>query len=97
MPNYQQFVDDYMMVVQNDQEAWLHHESIAQQEDNNVYGIADRLRDDFESSISNLLDKLDPSHVNYHVNIMREMLIGWGSTPYENIAREVLAQLDEGE
>lgn len=96
MSNSQQFVDDYMIVIENDLYAWQHHKSVAAQEDNDVFGVADRLRDEFESFVRDSLDKLDPSHADYRFNLMREMLLGWGTYPYENIARELLARLDEG-
>lgn len=96
MSSGQQFVDDYMIVIENDLYAWQHHKTIAKQENNDVFGVADRLRDEFESSVNDLLNKLDPSHANYRVNLMREMLLGWGTYPYENIARELLSRLEEG-
>lgn len=96
MSNSQQFVDDYMIVVENDQDAWEHHKYIAKAEDNDVFAIADRMRDEFETTVNEMLNKLDPSHADYRINIMREMLLGWGTYPYENLAREVLARLDEG-
>lgn len=92
----QQFVDDYMLVVENDEYAWSVVTTIAQEENKDIFGVADRLRDGFEEQASALLDKLDPSHNNYIVNIMREMLLCLGTQPFENIAREVLARLDEG-
>lgn len=95
MNSGQQFVDDYMLVIENDLHAWQHHKSIVAQEDN-IFGVADRLRDEFESFVDESLNKLDPSHEDYRVNLMREMLLGWGTYPYENIARELLARIEEG-
>lgn len=92
----QGFVDDYMIVVENDQDGWLHHVAIAEQEDKDVFALADRLRDEFELFVSQLLDTTDPTHNDYRVNILREMLLGWGSMPYENLARDILARMDEG-
>jgi len=93
---YQQFVDDYLMVVENDSYAWSHHHAVVTDQDYDVYGIADVLRDEFESNVSNLLDRLDPSHNDYTANIIREMLLGWGTSPYENIARELIHRTKEG-
>lgn len=93
---YQQFVDDYLMVVENDSYAWSHHHSIVTDQDYDAYGIADVLRDEFESNVSKLLDRLDPSHNDYTSNIIREMLLGWGVSPYENIARELIHRVKEG-
>ena len=91
-----QFIDDYMLVIENDQDAWEWHKSVASNNNNDVFAIADVLRDEHESQISQTLDQIDPSHDKWQVNIMREMLLGWGVTPYEHLAREILARLDEG-
>lgn len=96
MNNGQQFVDDYLMVVENDSRAWQHHQSIVIDGDKHIYDIAETLRDQFESYVSDKLDRLDPSHEDYFINIMREMLLGWGVTPYENIARELVVRVEEG-
>lgn len=54
------------------------------------------LRDEFEDYVLGTLLKVDSGHNDWRANVMREMLIGWGSQPYENIAREILARLQEG-
>lgn len=92
----QGFVDDYIIVIENDHDGWLHHVAIANEEDKDVFGLADRLRDDFELFVSNLFDKNDPTHSDFRINILREMLLGWGCMPYENLAREILSRMDEG-
>lgn len=96
MTPQQQFVDDYVRVVENDYTAWQIHQIHAENSDKNVYTLADKLREVFEEAVDKRLDKLDPAHDDYFVNIMREMLLGWGISPYENIAREILSRLDEG-
>lgn len=95
MSNGQQFVDDYLIVVENDSSAWEHHRAVVIEQNFDVYGIADVLRDEFELAVSLRLDKLDPSHIDYTSNIIREMLLGWGTTPYENLARELIARVKE--
>ena len=84
-----------MIVIENDQDAWNKHVAIAKDK-NNVYKIADIIRDEFEDNVNEYLNKIDPSHSEYIVNIMREMLLGWGATPYENIACEIMNRLEEG-
>lgn len=93
---YQQFVDDYLMVVENDSSAWYHHHAVVTEQNYDVHGIADVLRDEFEANVSLRLDRLDPSHNDYTSNIIREMLLGWGVSPYENIARELVHRVKEG-
>lgn len=92
----QQFVDDYMVVVENDHYGWLWHIAIAKDNNNDVYALAEVLRDEFEDYVLGTLLKVDSGHNDWRANVMREMLIGWGSQPYENIAREILARLQEG-
>lgn len=91
----QQFVDDYMIVIENDQDAWEYHKSVVNDSDN-VFAVADVLRDGFEEYVSQVLDKIDPSHNAWQANVMRQMLLGWGMVPYENLAREVTARIEEG-
>lgn len=92
----QQFVDDYLLVVENDQNAWLHHASIVKEENNVIWHVADRMNDEFLNFVSDLLDTKDPSHNDFRVNILREILLGWGTEPFENIAREIITRLEEG-
>lgn len=92
----QGFADDYMIVIENDQDGWHHHLNIANEEDKDIFALADRLRDEFELFASNLFDKADPTHNDFRVNILREMLLGWGCNPYEIIAREIVARIEEG-
>lgn len=92
----QQFVDDYIRVVENDYNAWQVHKIHARHANENVYALADKLRESFENAVDYRLGKIDPAHNDYFVNIMREMLLGWGISPYEDIAREILSRLSEG-
>jgi hypothetical protein len=91
----QQFLDDYMIVIENDESAWEYHKSVINDNDN-VSAVADVLRDEFEEYVGQSLDKIDPSHNAWQVNVMREMLLGWGVTPYEHLAREIVARIEEG-
>ena len=93
---YQQFVDDYLIVVDNDSSAWAHHADVVVEQNYDAYAIADVLRDEFEFNVSLRLDRFDPSHIDYTSNIIREMLLGWGSQPYENITRELIHRIKEG-
>lgn len=93
----QQFVDDYMVVVENDHYGWLWHIAIAKENNNEVSALADVLRDEFEDFVLGTLLKVDAGHNDWRANVVREMLIGWGTQPYENIAREIISRLDEGQ
>lgn len=93
----QQFVDDYMVVVENDHYGWLWHIAIAKENNNEVSALADVLRDEFEDFVLGTLLKVDAGHNDWRANVVREMLIGWGTQPYENIAREIISRLDGGQ
>lgn len=92
----EQFVDDYLVVVENDSYAWELHRSIVVEEAYNVHDVGSALQDLFETNVSVLLNKLDPSHNHYTTNIMREMLLGWGVSPYEKIAKQLIERIREG-
>lgn len=96
MNHDERFVEDYFIVVENDRSAWEHHRAIVIEHAYNLHDVADELRHEFETNVSKLLHTLDPSGDNYTANIMREMLLGWGISPYEKIASELIQRTKEG-
>ena len=66
----EQFVEDYMLVIENDYVAWRFHMDKIDEGQDNKFTLAENMSDEFDESISNLLDKIDPTSNDWRVNIM---------------------------
>lgn len=91
MEAYEQFAHDYLLVVENDYAGWSQHENWTQLVDFNVYKLADLLQEEYEIFVEEFLQTLDKTGDDYRVNIMREMLLGYGVKPFEVIAERIIA------
>lgn len=92
-----QFVNDYTMVVDNDSEAFFEVIDLVRGCDNSTAKISDIMREHYEEAISKALDVLTESEEvePLVIDIMRELLTGWGSSPFDEIARHYIAKDNE--
>jgi len=91
----EQFVSDYCLVVDNESEPF---EDILRRENTragSVSGLSDELREAFENYISEVADR--ESEAGYEVGSMliRQMLTGFGSAVFDDIARHYIEKLEE--
>ena len=77
----QQFAEDYLLVMMNDQTSYNHLMMWA--DGRSVYDLAELLRDDYEERIDAEIGTKDTA-TNL---LMRQLLLGWGTAPFILIAR----------
>jgi len=79
----QQFADDYLLIMENDQATYLQIKDMA--EGLKVYELAEALQNDYDEMMSQIIGQDDT--VNHW--LARQMLLCWGIEPFILIARAV--------
>jgi hypothetical protein len=88
----QQFADDYMLVIENDREGWDEITQEARRVNYNMPQLSDSIREQFEQLASQVIENSEEEVTEFGVNVLRQILLGWGSSPFDIIAREVIAR-----
>lgn len=91
----EQFFNDYTLVVDNEREQF---ENILGRENTragSVSGLSDELREEFETYISQVADRESEAGHEIGSMLIREMLIGFGSAVFDDIARHYIEKLEE--
>lgn len=88
----QQFADDYILVVENDREAWDEITQEARRVDYNMPQLSDSIKEQFENLVAQVIENSEEELTEFGGNVLRQLLIGWGSSTFDIIAREVIAR-----
>jgi hypothetical protein len=86
----EQFANDYLLVIENDQDAWDDAKAIARSYDYNLAKVSDEIRDQWENLVEQLARYTDEKYLGCASLILRQTLSGWGSTPFDLIARHII-------
>lgn len=100
MENYlsasEQFKQDYLLVINNDQEAYTEARDLAREYNLDKWLLGERLRHDFEDFICNTADLIEENNQSQTgANLIRQMLLGFGEMTFTLIAHEIIADLKE--
>ena len=96
----QQFVTDYLLVTDNNESAYTIHMRLA--EDKSVSKMADKLKADYENAIGATIENLrnmQGGHPrgNITADLMSQLLLGWGTDVFDDIARHYIGLKTESE
>jgi len=83
------FADTWLLVVENDYEMWT--ELVSSAKGKTVSELSDILRDEYEEVVEQTVDFVEEK--NAFGGFLREFLQGWGSMPFDIIARRTLDRL----
>lgn len=88
----EQFVTDFLMVSDNDRDTYYEIIDTVRANKNSVPAVSENLREGWETEISKALDVLRQSEeVELStIDTMQEMLLGWGSDVFDDIARHYI-------
>jgi hypothetical protein len=89
-----QFVDDFTLVADNDQDIYSEIME-ATKEYETVSALSDQLREDFESYVSQVAERERELGHTGEALLISQMLIGWGSDAFDRIARHYLEKAGE--
>ena len=87
----QQFVQDYTLVTDNDRTAYRAMKVLLNQQGaHNVPWLSEKLRESFENSISEVVERERRRGNETTADLIAQMLIGYGSAPFDDIARHYI-------
>ena len=86
----QQFVADYTLITDNDQEAQREALDIARQARGSVVQASEKFKEQFEDYISQVVEREREQGNTYGADLISQMLHGWGSAPFDDIARHYI-------
>jgi len=81
------FVRDYLLVVENDREAWDDLIQMTRVYKGSVASISDVIRYDYETMVTNVISQIEESQPEAAVNLLKQILLGWGASEFDAIAK----------
>ena len=88
----EQFANDYLLVVENDQDAWDDITQTARQANHAVAPLSDEIRWQWESLVNKIAEDVEEEYTGIAGLIIRQTLGTWGSAPFDIIATHVIAR-----
>lgn len=86
----EQFASDYCLVVDNDFNSYNDIMERQNTKAGNVSGLSDELRAEFETYISQVAEREAENGHEVGSLLISQMLIGWGSAVFDDIARHYI-------
>ena len=88
----EQFATDYILVVDNDSDSYHEVIEMAETLAGNMSGLSDKLKEQFETYISEVVQRERENGHEAGALLISQMLIGLGSTTFDRIARHYIEQ-----
>ena len=87
----EQFVSDYTLITDNTYTAYKRMQALFNQEGaHRVSWLSEHLRESFDNSISEVVERERRSGNEYTADLIAQMLIGFGSDVFDDIARHYI-------
>jgi hypothetical protein len=96
-PAVLQFVEDYLLVTDNEAESYQAIQEMPELLAGNMSGLSDRLREEFETYISQVVERERENGHEAGALLISQLLIGWGSATFDRIARHYIGLKTESE
>ena len=85
-----QFIDDFMIVVENDFDAWCGITDMA--ETTHLFQFAQDLSDNYDNLLNKAMKQITDEFTR---NLFRQLLSGWGMDTWYQIAKQIQERLEE--
>jgi hypothetical protein len=85
-----QFASDYVLVVDNNQEAYREALDIVRAANGSVVKASETMREGFESYISQVVEREREQGNDIGADLISQLLIGFGSDAFDDIARHYI-------
>ena len=89
----EQFIEDYTLVIDNEQTAYLQHMHLVKTR--HVADVAEQLQEYFEGLVSQIVDLARANKMNNGADLIAQMLIGYGADTFYKIARHYQEMVGE--
>jgi hypothetical protein len=93
----EQFAQDYLLVINNDQEAYTEAHDLAHEYNLDKWLLGEEIKRQFEDFICESADLIEQHLSTTGANLIRQMLIGFGNDTFTAIAGEIIADIKESE
>jgi hypothetical protein len=90
----EQFVSDYLLVIDNDRHAYSEVMELVAKHEGNVPAISDQMREEFEEYISQVAEREQEDGRLVGSLLISQLLIGFGSDAFDDIARHFVDQTE---
>jgi hypothetical protein len=80
-----QFVEDFLLVSENDYDTYLDLTSTVKSE--GVLKTSEKIQEQFENWISQIADQEEEKGNEYGSLLLKQLLVGWGSDSFYKIAK----------
>ena len=90
----EQFVSDYLLVIDNDRHAYSEVMELVAKHEGNVPAISDQLREEFEEYISQVAERERELGHQTGADLIAQMLFGWGDSTFDKISRHFVDQTE---
>jgi len=90
-----QFAEDYILVTENDSDSYHEIMDMEELKAGNMSGLSDRLREEFETYISEVAERERENGHEAGALLISQMLIGWGAGTFDQIAKHYIATAQE--
>jgi hypothetical protein len=84
------FVEDYILVVDNDRDGYREALDTAREANGNVAVASEKFREQFEEAISQVVEREREEGNTLIAFLISQLLIGWGSDTFDSIARHYI-------
>jgi hypothetical protein len=85
-----QFATDFVMVTDNNQEAYREALDTVREANGSVAKASDKYREQFEEAISQVVERERENGNELIADLISQLLIGWGSDTFDSIARHYM-------
>ena len=87
----EQFSQDFQLVTDNNYQAYKAIQALLDQQGaHKIAWLSERLSESFENRISEVIERERRRGNEYTADLIAQMLIGWGSTAFDKIARDYI-------
>lgn len=91
----EQFSIDYTLVMDNDSDSYHEIMEMPETQAHNMSGLSDKLREEFETYISEVVERERENGHEAGALLISQLLIGWGATTFDIIAKHYIATAQE--
>lgn len=83
----EQFVNDYLLVIENDREGWDDLIQMVRTCQGDVSAVSEIIRYDYETMVTNVISQVEDDLTEAAVNLLKQLLFGWGMREFDTIAK----------
>jgi hypothetical protein len=93
----EQFIEDYTLVIDNDQDSYNEIMEMPELLAGNMSGLSDKLRERFEEYVGQVVEREKENGQEAGALLISQMLMNWGAGTFDKIAKHYIGLKTEAE